>query len=42
VVLEDFDPGALVLLQDVLQVVLLIRHASQLQLVGQINLAINI
>ena len=41
-VLEDFYPGTLVLLQDVLQVILLIRHAGQLHFIRQVNLAINV
>jgi hypothetical protein len=42
VVLKDFDPGTLVLLQDVLQIVLLIGHAGQLHLIRQVNLAVNV
>lgn len=41
-VLKDFDPGALVLLQDVLQIVLLIGHAGQLHLIRQVNLTVNV
>ena len=40
VVLKDLDPSTLVLLQNVFQVVLLVRHTGQLELVGQVNLAV--
>ena len=39
-VLKNFDPSALVLLQNVFQVILLVRHTGQLELVGQVNLAV--
>ena len=39
-VLEDLDPSTLVLLQNVFQVILLVRHTGQLELVGQVNMAV--
>lgn len=41
-VFKDFDPGTLVLLQDVLQIVLMIGHTGQLHLIRQVNRAVNV